>query len=313
MAASGGSEQRIWTETFMNPYVVEDNTLVLPRMKWIRVYHNVQNEDYSTHWHTSVEIIMPYVNHYDVLVDGKRHRLEPGDVFIIAPGELHTLYAPPEGERLITLFDFSLFSSLQGMNSILESIRHYKHIKMSEDPKTAEILTSCLKDIEYEFFQETAYEDPILFSLIIKFFVTIGRANLETKSFFPDLPVDKQHEYTNKLLAVSNYVTWNFAGDLSAKKLADMIGFTPAEFSKRFEQFTGISFNDYLNQKRISHAEKLLIYPNVSTTEVATSCGYKSLSTFNRAFRSIKKISPTEYKGLIRSYDLDLSDDHADE
>ena len=89
-----------------------------------------------------------------------------------------------------------------------------------------------------------------------------------------------------------------------------MIGFTPTEFSKRFEQFAGISFSDYLNQKRISHAEKLLIYPNVSTTEVATTCGYKSLSTFNRAFRSIKKISPTEYKGLIRSYDLDLSDNH---
>ena len=89
-----------------------------------------------------------------------------------------------------------------------------------------------------------------------------------------------------------------------------MIGLTPTEFSKRFEQFSGQSFSDYLNQKRISHAEKLLIYPNVSTTEVATTCGYKSLSTFNRAFRSIKKISPTEYKGLIRSYDLDLSDNH---
>lgn len=294
-----------------NPYVVQDNnTLALPRMKWIRVYHNVQNEDYATHWHTSVEIIMPYVNYYDVLCDGVRHRVNPGDVFIIAPGELHTLYAPDEGERQITLFDYSLFSSLQGMNSILESIHHYRHIKAAEDPKTAAVLTSCLKDIEYEFFQETAYEDPILFSLIIKFFVTIGRANLETKSFFPDLPIEKQHEYANKFLALSNYISWNFSTDLTVKKLADMIGLTPTEFSKRFEQFAGISFSDYLNQKRISHAEKLLIYPNVSTTEVATSCGYKSLSTFNRAFRSIKKISPTEYKGLIRSYDLDLSDNH---
>ncbi|MCR5431910.1 MAG: AraC family transcriptional regulator [Lachnospiraceae bacterium] len=298
-----------------NPHVVQDenNTLALPKMKWIRVYHNVQNEDYATHWHTSVEIIMPYVNHYDVLCDGVRHRINPGDVFIIAPGELHTLYAPSEGERLITLFDYSLFSSLQGMNSILESIHHFRHIKAKDDPKTALILTSCLKDIEYEFFQETAYEDPILFSLLIKFFVTIGRANLELKSFFPDLPIEKQHEYTNKFLALNNYISWNFSTDLTSKKLADMIGFTPSEFNKRFEQFNGQSFSDYLNQKRISQAEKLLIYPNVSTTEVATSCGYKSLSTFNRAFRSIKKISPTEYKGLIRSYDLDLSDDHEDD
>lgn len=286
--------------------VKDEETLALPKMKWIRVYHNVQNEKYDTHWHTSVEVIMPYVNYYEVEIDSVRHRIMPGDVFIIAPGELHTLYAPDEGERLITLFDFSLFSSLQGMNSILESISHYKHIKVSEHPETCAVLTSCLKDVEYEFFQETAFEDSIIFSLLIKFFVTIGRAALETASPFPDLTVAKQHEYVNKFLALSNYINEKFTTDLTSAKLAEMLGLSVAEFTKRFKQFNGTDLTDYLNQKRISYAEKLLIYPGVSTTEVATSCGYKSLSTFNRAFRSIKKISPTEYKGLIRESDLEV-------
>jgi len=289
--------------------VSQNETLALPKMKWIRVYHNVQNENYSTHWHTSVEIIMPYVNYYDAIVDGKRHRIMPGDIFVIAPGEIHTLFAPEEGERLITLFDFSLFSSLQGMNSILESIHHYKHIKAADDPDTAAILCGCLRDVEYEYFQETAYEDPVIFSLLIRFFVTIGRLNLDNKSPFPDLSVERQHEYFNKFLALTNYIGYNFASDITLAGLAEMTGLSKPEFSKRFTQFSGMDFNDYLNQKRISYAEKLLVYPGVSTTEVATSCGYKSLSTFNRAFRTIKKISPTEYKRLIRKFDQDFSED----
>lgn len=290
--------------------VKDEETLALPKMKWIRVYHNVQNEKYDTHWHTSVEIIMPYVNYYEVVIDGARHRIMPGDVFIIAPGELHTLYAPDEGERLITLFDFSLFSSLQGMNSILESIQHYRHFKAAEIPEVCSVLTSCLKDIEYEFFQETAFEDSIIFSLLIKFFVTIGRAALESDSPFPDLSVSKQHEYVNKFLALSNYINEKYATDISAAKLADMLGLSVTEFTKRFKQFNGTDLTDFLNQRRISYAEKLLIYPNVSTTEIATTCGYKSLSTFNRAFRSIKKISPTEYRELIRQSDVEVSNDN---
>ena len=36
----------------------------------LRLYNNVQIEDYPDHWHTPVEIIMPIENIYSVVVGG---------------------------------------------------------------------------------------------------------------------------------------------------------------------------------------------------------------------------------------------------
>lgn len=46
---------------------------------------------------------MPFENEYTVVIDGKPHILNEGDIWITAPGTLHELKAPKTGERLILL------------------------------------------------------------------------------------------------------------------------------------------------------------------------------------------------------------------
>ena len=62
-----------------------------------------------------------------------------------------------------------------------------------------------------------------------------------------------------------------------------------------------MSYHEYLTQKRIAHAEQLLIEPNLSITEVAMRSGFNSLSTFNRIFKAAKNCTPSEYKNLNKS------------
>ncbi|MDE7275901.1 MAG: AraC family transcriptional regulator, partial [Lachnospiraceae bacterium] len=71
--------------------------------------------------------------------------------------------------------------------------------------------------------------------------------------------------------------------------------------SRLFKQFSGVSCYEYLTQKRINHAETLLIEPNISITEVAMRSGFGSLSTFNRIFKAAKHCTPSEYKSLNRT------------
>lgn len=80
----------------------------------IKLYHNMQAEDYPLHWHTAMEIIMPIQDEYTVVIDETSHTFDPNDIFIIPPGTLHHLIAPPRtntGERLIMLFDYGLICS----------------------------------------------------------------------------------------------------------------------------------------------------------------------------------------------------------
>ncbi|NUF63803.1 helix-turn-helix domain-containing protein, partial [Acinetobacter bereziniae] len=47
---------------------------------------------------------------------------------------------------------------------------------------------------------------------------------------------------------------------------------------------------------RINHAAELILERNMAIANIAEYVGYSSLALFNRHFKSIKKISPREYR-----------------
>ena len=57
-----------------------------------------------------------------------------------------------------------------------------------------------------------------------------------------------------------------------------------------------MTFKAYLNRTRISKAEQLLLQHGGSVTEVATTCGYNSISYFISVYRSITGKTP--YKAM---------------
>ena len=59
------------------------------------------------------------------------------------------------------------------------------------------------------------------------------------------------------------------------------------------------NFNDFLNHYRIKEVSQNLIEPELSATPVLTlalESGFRSLSSFNKAFKTIHGITPTEYR-----------------
>lgn len=67
-----------------------------------------------------------------------------------------------------------------------------------------------------------------------------------------------------------------------------------------------MSCYEYLIGRRIAYAERLLLTPNLSITEVAMQSGFNSLSTFNRIFKTAKNCTPSSYKSLNRERGLTL-------
>jgi YesN/AraC family two-component response regulator len=57
-----------------------------------------------------------------------------------------------------------------------------------------------------------------------------------------------------------------------------------------------MSFTDFLNKKRIDEASLMLMNPVASIAEVATACGFPTVTYFNRIFRKYKGMTPTEYR-----------------
>lgn len=60
-----------------------------------------------------------------------------------------------------------------------------------------------------------------------------------------------------------------------------------------------MNFSTYVNQQRIDYAKNLLISTKLSVAEIAFESGYDSLRTFNRSFRQISGISPTDFRRTL--------------
>lgn len=269
----------------------------------IRIYHNTEAEGYPLHWHPAAEIIVPVKNGYTVVINEVPHALEEGDVFIIPPGTLHHLISPSPrsgGERLIMLFDFGLICTISGTDSLLSSLQPCAHIKNSEYPELTGELRSLLDEICHEHHHRTAFTEALIYSLMIRFFVTIGRASFDTNEKSPTIISHKQHEYIEKLMNVSSYINDHCTENITVDTLADIAGFSRFHFSRLFKQFFGVSCHEYLIQKRIAYVEMLLIQPDITITEAAMRSGFGSISSFNRIFKEAKHCTPSEYKALSR-------------
>ena len=144
-------------------------------MPGIKLFLNTETENYPIHWHTALEIIMPYENSYTVIIDKVKHTIHEGEIFLTAPGTLHQLVAPTSGKRMILLFDFSLLCTVKGMSSLLHSIQPFTLITDNSSAQLRNELASILNTIQSEYKQPKPYCEASILSLLINFFVTLGR------------------------------------------------------------------------------------------------------------------------------------------
>jgi len=271
----------------------QDNTSIL-------LHINRETEGYSIHWHTAVEIIMPVENIYTIVIGKVTYRLKEGDILIIPPGELHELIAPDKGLRRILLFDFSIISNLKGFTNVLPVLNQPRLINEITAPDIYLHLQNLYDQITVEYKSNNTLREAAIYALIIQIFVNIGRQFLNTENLFPDAKLSKQKEYIEKFNLIFEFINSNYMDDISLDAIADVAGFSKFHFSRLFKRFTDMSFYDYLNQRRVKEAEKLLLDPNLSVTDVAMRSGFSSISTFNRVFKGFKECTPTEFKNLYR-------------
>ena len=85
---------------------------------------------------------------------------------------------------------------------------------------------------------------------------------------------------------------------LTLKKLSEKIDLPEYKTRALINQKLGYrNFNDYINQLRIAEAgERLVSEPDTPILNIALDVGYRTLSSFNRAFKEILEQTPTAYR-----------------
>lgn len=104
---------------------------------------------------------------------------------------------------------------------------------------------------------------------------------------------------------IFSLVEENYSESIVFKRAVELSGMGTASFSRYFKSRTEKTFSQYVNEVRINNAQKMLINTNLSINKICSSCGYNSLSYFNRQFKQKNEISPNDFRNTfvkIRTY-----------
>jgi AraC-like DNA-binding protein len=91
-------------------------------------------------------------------------------------------------------------------------------------------------------------------------------------------------------------ITGGLAEPLLASTAAAELGMSESRFSRFFRRATGNTFTDFVNQVRVNRACQLLMETDRQVTRICYEVGFNNVANFNRRFREIKGMTPSEFR-----------------
>ena len=105
------------------------------------------------------------------------------------------------------------------------------------------------------------------------------------------------------MFAVLSYIHENITRQIGVADTAAHFGYSKWHFCKKFREFSGVTFTEYVRRYRVQLAA-IDILGGKKITDVAFDYGYDTLSGFNKAFLKEYGCMPREYKRQAKDCQL---------
>ncbi|MFC5409290.1 AraC family transcriptional regulator [Larkinella bovis] len=104
---------------------------------------------------------------------------------------------------------------------------------------------------------------------------------------------------SDHLRKINQYIMQNFQEEITLPEIASVANMALTTFCCFFKEHYRVSFVEYLNTVRIGHACKLISEKDLNIVEAAAESGFNNLANFNRQFKKIKHMTPSEYRRTL--------------
>ena len=114
-------------------------------------------------------------------------------------------------------------------------------------------------------------------------------------------PADAQNEnLIRRIYDAIVYINKHYAEDITAESCSRYVFLSYSYFSRSFKRITGHTFKDYLILTRLNHAEKELVSTEKPITEIASGCGFNSVSYFIAMYKKLKGTTPSAFRNSAK-------------
>lgn len=137
------------------------------------------------------------------------------------------------------------------------------------------------------------------FSALAELLQCLGRwprFRLLSSTSIPGARDERKTVLDRRVDKVLELVYQNYADSLSLADASHCAGVGLNGFSRLFKRATGSTFTDFLISVRIARACELLSRKHPQVSSICYLVGFNNISNFNRHFRRLKGMTPSEYR-----------------
>ncbi|GHV79226.1 AraC family transcriptional regulator [Spirochaetia bacterium] len=259
---------------------------------------------FPLHWHDYYEILYVLKGNTYASIGGQTYEASEGDILTINKQLVHGFFpSSPGTSARIFQFESKIFN--ESDNELRDGVlgapvfARKPLLSVKKDGALYEKAAALIAEMFREYHVRDAgyrlciksklYEYALLFLREIKpeEVVKSGR--------------DTNSRYINERLErILSFIFKNCdKPGLSLDDAANDAALSKFHFTRFFKKQTGQSFHAYLSMVRVSHAVENLLKTDISITDIAYQCGFSSLKTFNRVFKTYTGKSPSQYRSLV--------------
>ena len=293
-------DANVYRDSFLhsiNPYIRYANYSVIPPHDRVdaRVLY-----DY--------EIIYIKSGYADIRIGSREYQARQGDLFIIKPGIEHSIEV--QDEALVQPhIHFDLIYQPNFSVTLPISFKNRDEMTPEEKDKIQQDVT---KKFFFDFPEHLSINNPLYIEQLI-FDVIYA---YESPEIFNELRLKWQflrmldqllneinwqqgthgNLITERARLIKLYLERHLDRRITLEELAEVYHLDKSYISRCFHKVYGDSPIHYQLLLRLNRAKGMVLYTNLSLSDIAERNGFSSLQDFSRAFRRIENRSPSEFR-----------------
>ena len=266
-----------------------------PENTSIRIWHSDVQDEYDTHFHSAVEVIVPLKGSIHVWSEEDVWDLQVGEMMIIPSGVRHGFCMAADSERELLLYEPNGAFTLKEFSTFRQMMA--RPIYLNDQHPCTQQLRQIFFDIIGIHRSGVLMRNMRNYARLLEAYAILGEHYLSTSATPAEMNAfQRQMSGEDAFNRALDYLNKNYMDDMTLDSLAAYAGFSRYTLSRMFRQHTGYTFTQCLSKRRVDMAMELLASTRLPVTQVALQCGFNSIATFNRVFREIRGCTPTQYR-----------------
>lgn len=267
-------------------------------------YYDYNRFTYPWHFHSQYEIIYVKESYGSCFVGDCIEKYSAGDVILFGPNLPHYMRSDDiyhaddsvlrvqgtiiQFEQNFLQYSLNYYPQFLQIKTLLEESKR----GILFPKKSSTHITGLISDFpEQRGFRQIS----VLLEILQEMANASQRKSLASPCYYEKFP-----SMGNKRIdKITSFINSNYTHNLKLNEVAEMANMNATAFCRFFKETTGKTFLQYVMDMRTGYACKLLTIGDMDISQIAVECGFDSISHFNRTFKLLINMTPTQYRSQI--------------